>query len=48
MVGAEKLDMPDLIKRLLAKKCKVTPFFIHEKWLDIGLLANLEEAKKNW
>ena len=48
MVGAKCLDMPDLIKESLEKQMTVIPFIIHEKWLDIGHLMNLEEARKNW
>ena len=43
-------DMPDLIKLCLEQKRKLSPFYLHEYWIDIGKpddyeKANLEYAK---
>ena len=41
----EFLDMPELIKRLMADQRAVTGFPIHEYWLDIGQLEQYEQAQ---
>jgi NDP-sugar pyrophosphorylase family protein len=40
----EPLDMPQLITRLLAAGRRVVGFPLHEYWLDIGRLADYEQA----
>jgi NDP-sugar pyrophosphorylase family protein len=40
----ESLDMPQLIERLLADGRTVVGFPLREYWLDIGLLADYEQA----
>ncbi len=44
----EKIDMPDLLKRLIITKSKVIACPIHEYWLDIGRPETLEEAYTSW
>jgi dTDP-glucose pyrophosphorylase len=41
----EFLDMPELIKRLLAANRAVVGFPVHEYWLDIGQLEQYEQAQ---
>ena len=40
----ERCDMPDLIKRALAKGQRVITFPIHEYWLDVGQLEDYQTA----
>lgn len=40
----ERCDMPDLIKRALAKGQRVITFPIHEYWLDVGQLEDYQAA----
>jgi len=42
---AQRIDMPDLIKQLLANGRKVSMFPIHEYWLDIGRPDDFERAQ---
>ena len=42
--GSHK-DMPDLIKELLDIGKETNIFPMHEYWIDIGQLENLEQAK---
>ena len=42
----KKVDMPNFINSLKHKKINIFP--IYEKWIDIGSLENLAEAKKNY
>ena len=44
----EKIDMPELIKRIITTKRKVIACPIHEYWLDIGRPETLEEAYTSW
>lgn len=37
-------DMPGLLTKVLEKQKRVVPFLIHEYWLDIGRIADLERA----
>lgn len=41
----EFLDMPELIKRLMADQRVVVGFPVHEYWLDIGQLEQYEQAQ---
>ncbi|HET6403738.1 MAG TPA: nucleotidyltransferase family protein [Candidatus Thermoplasmatota archaeon] len=43
----ERLDMPDLIGRLIAKGRTVASFPVHEYWLDIGRLSDYEQAQRD-
>ena len=43
----EFLDMPDLIKRAMADNRTVVGFPVHEYWLDIGQLAQYEQAQND-
>jgi dTDP-glucose pyrophosphorylase len=45
MTPGEFLDMPELIKRMMADQRTVTGFPIHEYWLDIGQLEQYEQAQ---
>lgn len=44
----ERLDMPELLKRLISNNYKVIACPIHEYWLDIGRPETLEEAYSSW
>ena len=44
----ERLDMPELIKRIISSNYKVIACPIHEYWLDIGRPETLEEAYSSW
>ncbi len=41
----EKQDMPDLIQHYLKRNKKVAMFPIHEYWLDIGKMPDIEQAQ---
>lgn len=40
-----RLDMPDLVKEILADKCEVAMFPIREYWLDIGRPEDFDRAQ---
>ena len=42
------LDMPDLVKRLLAAGARVACFPVREKWLDIGTQADYRRAARDF
>ena len=42
---SKRLDMPELINRRLDQKGKISVFPIHEYWLDIGIMEQLEKAQ---
>lgn len=42
--GVERLDMPELLSRLLAQGAKVGCFPLHERWVDIGTAADYRQA----
>lgn len=44
----EYLDMPTLFNNLIADKRKVIAFPLHEYWIDIGRLEELERAQVEW
>ena len=44
----EKIDMPELLERLITANRKVIACPIHEYWLDIGQPETLEEAYTSW
>ena len=44
----EKIDMPELLEKLITTNRKVIACPIHEYWLDIGLPETLEEAYSSW
>jgi dTDP-glucose pyrophosphorylase/CBS domain-containing protein len=44
----KRLDMPDLIKRIVAENGAAVSFPIVEYWLDIGAPAELERAKRDY
>jgi NDP-sugar pyrophosphorylase family protein len=44
----QKLDMPDLITRLLANKEKVQGFTIDDYYLDIGMREHYEKAVRDF
>ena len=44
----EKIDMPELINRIINSKRKVIACPIHEYWIDIGRPETLEEAYTSW
>jgi len=43
----ERLDMPDLINRVLSAGMTVVSFPIREQWIDIGQHADYERANRN-
>jgi NDP-sugar pyrophosphorylase family protein len=47
VIEGEHLDMTDLIKRLMADGRSVVGFPIHEYWLDIGQIAQYEQAQND-
>jgi len=42
-----RLDMTDLLKKLIQMKKNVTQFPVHEYWLDIGRFDDFEQAQKD-
>jgi dTDP-glucose pyrophosphorylase/CBS domain-containing protein len=42
--NSQACDMPDFINRLIAEKCRVVSFPIHEYWLDIGRIEDYKRA----
>ena len=40
-----KMDMPDLISRILENKKNIGAFPIHEYWLDIGRKNDFDKAQ---
>lgn len=47
VAAGERCDMPDLIRRLIADRKRVVSFPISEYWMDIGQLADYEQAKSD-
>jgi dTDP-glucose pyrophosphorylase len=44
----KKFDMSELIRKSLSRKKKVTPFYIHENWVDIGTKETLLTFEKKY
>jgi NDP-sugar pyrophosphorylase family protein len=42
--AAERLDVPDLISKLVKKKGKVHAYKIEDPWLDVGKMSDYEKA----
>ncbi len=42
---SQKLDMPDLIKKLIKNRYKVIAYEMYDYWRDIGTLENLTEVR---
>jgi len=42
---ARRVDMPDLMSRLIAERRRVTAFPVTEYWIDIGRIEDLERAR---
>ncbi|MCF8026467.1 MAG: nucleotidyltransferase family protein [Desulfobacteraceae bacterium] len=42
------LDMPSLLQTLLNKEKKIASFLLHENWLDIGRMHDLEKANSDY
>jgi NDP-sugar pyrophosphorylase family protein len=42
------LDMPDLIKKLIASKEKVYPYFLNGTWLHLSRKEDFDKANENW
>ncbi len=40
----KKMDLPELVKKLLENKMKVICFPVHEYWIDVGEMSTLERA----
>jgi NDP-sugar pyrophosphorylase family protein len=40
------IDMPDLMRELIAEKRRVTAFPVTEYWIDIGRIEDLERARQ--
>jgi dTDP-glucose pyrophosphorylase len=45
--NGQRSDMTDLIQRLIAQERRVVSFPVLEYWLDIGQLADYEQAQRN-
>jgi NDP-sugar pyrophosphorylase family protein len=41
-----RIDMPDLMRELIADKARVTAFPVTEYWIDIGRIEDLERARQ--
>jgi dTDP-glucose pyrophosphorylase len=41
-----RIDMPDLMRELIAEKRRVTAFPVTEYWIDIGRIEDLERARQ--
>tara|TARA_Y200000002_G_scaffold358074_1_gene341140 strand:+ start:972 stop:2021 length:1050 start_codon:yes stop_codon:yes gene_type:complete len=44
----EKIDMPDIIRKVISLNKKVVACPIHEYWIDVGRPETLEEANMSW
>lgn len=44
--GAERVDLPDLVQTLLDRRAKVLRYPIHDLWLDVGRIDDLERARR--
>ena len=44
----EKIDMSELLKRIVTTKRKVIAFPIYKYWIDNGRQENLQEAYTSW
>lgn len=44
----ERIDMPDLLRRVMKNDGKVSKFPVHEYWLDIGQLPDFEQAQVDY
>lgn len=44
----ERFDMPDLVQRLLREAAQVVSYESQDLWFDIGTMADLEKAKKEF
>ena len=42
---ARRVDMPELMGRLIAEQRRVTAFPVTEYWIDIGRIEDLERAR---
>jgi dTDP-glucose pyrophosphorylase len=43
-----RVDMPDLMRELIADKARVTAFPVTEYWIDIGRIEDLERARQEF
>ena len=43
--GESHIDMPNLLEKQIIENEKVSIFPLHEYWLDIGQIEQLEQAK---
>lgn len=48
VAGAGPLDMPDLVRGLIARQAPVVGFPIHEYWIDIGRHHELSRASEDY
>lgn len=46
--GVDYLDMPDLIHKAISVGYKVTPFLMHEYWMDIGQPDDFHKANQEY
>ena len=44
----EKIDMPDIIRKIISLNKKIVACPIHEYWIDVGRPETLEEANISW
>jgi dTDP-glucose pyrophosphorylase len=44
----KKFDAPELIKKAINKKKKITPFYIYENWIDVGSKETLIKLDKSY
>ena len=45
LLGEGKIDMPDLIQKMIVNKKKINAFPVHEYWLDIGTTNDYHKAQ---
>ena len=43
-----KFDAPELIKKAINKRKKITPFYVHENWIDVGSKETLVKLDKSY
>jgi dTDP-glucose pyrophosphorylase len=44
----ERLDMPELIQRVIQRNLNVVPFLMHEYWMDIGRPEDFQRANQDY
>jgi dTDP-glucose pyrophosphorylase len=44
----KKFSAPELIKKAISQGKKITPFYVHENWIDVGSKETLVKLDKNY